>query len=90
MERPGWQWSERLGGETVKPRNPPLEAREVLDRARQIDPDAELVLWRVEHEHNEDCLDDEGECRTYDDQCYAALAEFLGREVIMFATDETA
>ena len=45
-ELPGWEWIADLdvvGGESKEPRNPPEEAFELLDRAREMAPDAALV-----------------------------------------------
>lgn len=78
-ERPFWRWESTVAGEASEPRNPTEEAFALLDRARESDPEAQLVRWEVEHEHNESC---DGDCPKYDMVGYAATAEFLGREIV--------
>lgn len=81
FERPGWCWSVKVEGEYTEPRNPPEEAFATLDQARAMEPEAKLVRWEVEHEHSEDC-NDEDKCPKYDWTAYAAVAQFLGAEIV--------
>ncbi len=45
-ERPGWKWSYSLDAELTPSRNVPLEAFDVLDEARKLEPDAKLWYCR--------------------------------------------
>jgi hypothetical protein len=80
LERPGWVWSAQVDGDGRDPRNPPIEAKAILDEARKLEPEAELRWLVVEHEHD-DC-EDEDECPRYESTRYVAVAEFLGREIL--------
>jgi hypothetical protein len=79
-ERPGWTWYQTTEGDYDDPRNPPLEAFALLDEARKTDPAARLVYWVVE---NDDSGDDDGsEAAKYLWRGYAAVADFLDREIV--------
>lgn len=80
LERPGWQWSAKVAGEGRDPRNPPIEAKAILEEARKLEPGAELRWLVVTHEHD-DC-EDEDECPRYESTRYVAIAEFLGKEIL--------
>lgn len=74
LERPGWQWYQQADGDYDDPRNPPEEAFAMLDQARQVEPTAKLVYWRVDHDCDDDC-EGSGYCPKYDWTGYAAVAE---------------
>lgn len=82
LERPGWQWSARVDGAGKDPRNPPLEAKAILDEARKLEPGAVLRWLVVEHEHDESCEGLDEDCQTYQSTRYIAGAEFLGKEIL--------
>lgn len=89
LERPGWRWSGACPGEYDDPRNPSDADFALLDEARKMAPDASLVYWTVEHEHDEDggCVYD-GDCPKYDYAGCVAVAQFLGREVVFGLPDD--
>ena len=80
LERPGWQWSAKVDGEGKDPRNPPLEAKAILDEARKLEPEATLRWLVVAHKHD-DC-EDEDECPRYESTRYIAVADFFGKEIL--------
>lgn len=81
-DRPGWAYYDELPGEIDEPRNPGLEARELLARARELEPQAVLVRYRAPHECHEAC-DEGGDCSPrFDVVAYVAEAEFLGRTIV--------
>ena len=80
-ERPGWNWSSWVAGEWDDPRNPPIRAFSLLAEAREFDPSAKLVWWEVLKDADEIDPDDEGNSN-YRWKGYAAVAEFLGREIV--------
>lgn len=85
-ERPGWQWANDVAGEYDDPRNPPESALDLLDVARQHDPQATLVWWTDEHSCTEDCYG--RDCPEYDRREYACVATFMDREIVLFAQAE--
>src|SRR5690606_11865067 len=64
VERPGWRWANEVPGNASDPRNPPEEALDLLDLARQTAPDAELQYSTVRHSHDENCYGDD--CPEFD------------------------
>lgn len=80
-ERPGWSWAKDVAGQYDDPRNPPIEAFALLAEARGIDPSAKLVWWEVSKDADDIDPDDEDDS-DYCWQGYAAVAEFLGREIV--------
>jgi hypothetical protein len=91
LERKGWRWDTAVLGNRQDPRNPPDEALELLDRARETLPEGEggLVFWVVE-----ECS---GECSDFDEGCpgfhdgwrgYAVVSEFLGRDIVFGGPEE--
>lgn len=83
LERPGWRWDRDVPGSADDPRNAPMSALELLDEARETDPDAELVYWTV---HEEDDEDDDGEPVMV--RGYTCVAEFLGRRIVYRVADD--
>lgn len=79
-ERPGWDYAYGVPGEARETRNTRQEGLDLLDKARKTDPNAKLVWWVIEHEHN-DC-DTEEDCPAYDWRGYVCVGEFLGNEVV--------
>jgi hypothetical protein len=79
LERPKWRWSAKVEGDYEEPRNPPLEAFEVLDEARKTEPGAELVYWTVERDNDDD---DDEDREKYEWAGYVAVGTFLGREIV--------
>ena len=59
----------------VKPRQPRGFFMGLLDKARELEPDARLVFWQVQADDNE-----YGE--KYSFQKYVAVSTFLGREIV--------
>ena len=82
-ERPGWVWESEVAGESSEPRNPSAEAFALLDVARSVDAEATLVWWQAEHSCGDECYGHE--CPEYDRREYACTAEFLGRDIVLFA-----
>jgi hypothetical protein len=83
-ERPGWRWaSEAPGKDRGDPRNPPLEALQLLEQARAAQPDAKLRYWMVT---KGDLVDETVALELDADGVrwtgYAVVAEFLGRDVV--------
>jgi hypothetical protein len=76
-ELPDWRWESHVdGSKEGEPRNPPEEAFELLDQAREDMPDAKLAFWVLEAG-----IDEDGD--EYDGwRGYVALANFLGREIV--------
>jgi hypothetical protein len=67
LERPGWRWNAATPGRDAgTPRNPTVEAFELLDQALAVDPAAKLRFWVVP--------DAWAGC--------VAVARFLGRPVV--------
>lgn len=87
QERFGWRYSDRVPGTYDDPRNPPEEALKLLDRARKYDQAAKLVYWTIPHSCDDDCCLD-FDCPTYEYTGYAAVAEFLGREIVLGGPDD--
>ena len=79
FERPGWVESRTLDGEYKEPRNPPEYALSLLDEGRAVDPDCRLVYWYIAAEP----IGRE----KYEWSGYAAVGEFLGREVVLMEGD---
>ena len=73
-----------VDGEASDPRNPPVEAIVLLDEARKTAPDARLVRWTVEHEPQPDDDDDQ---EALDWAGFAAVADFLSREIVFGGPD---
>jgi hypothetical protein len=86
VERPGWRWEVSVPGDQSYPRNPPAEAFDLLDQARQMDPEAQLVRWTVERDDDDDQYDEEPYSK-YSYQGYAATSTFLGYYVIFGGPD---
>jgi len=42
LDRPGWVWSDSVPGKRLPPRNPPVGAVRLLERARKVDASAQL------------------------------------------------
>lgn len=80
IDRPGWRRELEVPGEASAPRNPPLEAYRVLDAAREVDPEASLRYWTVDHNCDESCYGDD--CPQYDYTGYVAQSWFLGDLII--------
>lgn len=74
-ERPGWRTITSVPGGYEEPRNPPMAALELLDEARQVDKDAQLVYWTIDHECSDECCY-EADCPKYDWSGYVAIADF--------------
>lgn len=81
-DRPGWWWDSGLRGSSKAPRNPPIDAFDVLKEARKVQPDATLYY------HTEDGFyveDEDGE-RTGEEvekwRGYVAEATFLGKTIV--------
>ena len=76
---PGWTWEEDICGEDggeyrlCDPRNAPVEALDLLDRARKTVPDAALAYYIVYGNDDDDGIVERG---------YVAKADFLGRTII--------
>lgn len=81
LERPGWVWVGDTPGDYGTPRNSTDEDFALLDEARKTDRSAKLVYWTIDHECDEDCYSDE-DCPRYDWDGPAAVATFLGREIV--------
>ena len=86
LERQGWQWSSEVPGDHDEPRNPPDEAFALLDRARAFDGEAALRWWTATHTCDAGCYGDD--CPEYDRAEYCAISTFLGREIVMFESQE--
>lgn len=83
LERPGWRWERDVAGEEHEPRNPPLEALELLTEARETDPDCCLMWWTVERDDGfEDC-DGEDDNELYSWTGYVVRGELLDRDIIL-------
>lgn len=77
MDRPGWIWDTAdVPGSGKEPRNPPESAFDLLDEARKTDPAARLVFWVAE-----ESVDEEGD-EIPEWRGYAAMSEFLGRDIV--------
>lgn len=83
LERPGWVWERETSGNYDDIRNPGEQAFELLDWARRDEPEAKLVYWRADHEGDEDCHPCD-ECPRYDRCEPACIADYLGREIVIF------
>lgn len=81
-ERPGWHWHRKLPGDDQEARNAPLWALDLLDEARKVAPDADLVFWTVDEEY-----DYEADEQISEWTGYAAQAEFLYRKIVLFGND---
>lgn len=82
-DRPGWKWADKVQGESSEPRNATTAAFELLDEARLVDEDAELVYWTVDcPEDDEPCHDEDGEETKFFWRGYAVTAEFLGKTIV--------
>lgn len=81
MERPGWTWYNEAKGASESPRNPPVEAFDVLAEARKLEPSAEMFFHTVEGEPGG--YDDDGDyCEETEGwRGYTAEAEFLGKVI---------
>ena len=77
-ERPGWLWWSDVPGDDSEPRNPNEAAFAMLDEARKTAPDAKLVYVASEAETD----DETGEETKPAEYGYAALASFLGRQIV--------
>jgi hypothetical protein len=67
VERPGWRWNAATPGKVAgDPRNPTVEAFEVLDQALAVDPAAKLRYWAVPNAWS-GCV---------------AVAQFLGKPIV--------
>lgn len=89
VERPGWLWRTDVRGEGDEPRNPPLEAFALLDEARKVVPEAALRYWTIETYVDEDGnLSCEKEEKTEFWRGYAAITQFLDREVVFFGDQD--
>ena len=86
IERPKWEWAGAVVGDYSDPRNPGTEAFTLLDRARLADPAATLVWWEATHFCGEDCYGND--CPKYDRREYACLASYLGRKIVLFASED--
>jgi len=88
LERPAWTWYNNTYGTDEEPRNAPMEALEMLDKAREVDEEAELRYWRP----TEDDIDSDQEIYSMDDlpdwRGYVATAGFLGREIVFGLPEE--
>lgn len=87
-ERSGWWWDVGLRGSSKEPRNPSIEAFDVLKEARKVQPDAKLYF------HTEDGFyveDEDGE-RTGEEvenwRGYVAKATFLGKTIVFGVPDD--
>lgn len=49
-ERPGWAYPSDLPGKYRDPVNPPMEAFDLLDKAREVEPRATLWSWEVSND----------------------------------------
>lgn len=88
LERPGWAWYRDIECECDNPRNPPLDAFDVLDAARKVDSEAELAWGYVDWDEDEEQDEYSDEERDqYKWTGYCARAEFLGREIVLFGSD---
>lgn len=88
-DRPGWAWSRDCDGSYADPRNVPEEAFTLLDKARETEPEAELVYWSVENEVDPMGYSDYGEePEKYAWTGYAAVSEFLDREIVFGLPEE--
>lgn len=87
LERPGWSFANDVRGDADEPRNPPKEAFDLLDEARAIAADAQLVYWVAERDC-EGCRErycpDHGE--DYTVRGYTCVATFLGRKIVFRVT----
>lgn len=80
LERPGWAYQYDRRGEANEARNARQTGLDLLDEARKTAPQAKLVWWTVEHEHD-DCGEYD-ECPKYDWKGYACTSTFLGIETV--------
>jgi hypothetical protein len=84
-ERPGWRWESDVEGGWREPRNPPMEALELLDAARMTLPEegrgnAELVYWVFEGDRPPcDACDGEGATAW---RGYAVVDTFKGQTIV--------
>lgn len=78
VERPGWQWMADVDGDDDDARNPPVDALDILDVARQTAPDAVLRYWERDGSIDPDTGEETDEWRGY-----VALAEYLGRQIVL-------
>ncbi len=87
-ERPGWWWDSGLSGSSKDPRNPPIEAFDVLREARKLEPEAVLYF----HTENGFYVEDEDGERTGEEvdnwHGYVAHAKFLGKEIVFGVPEE--
>jgi len=74
VDRPGWQWDDD-DGKNLEPRNPTLEALRLLEKARVLEPSAQLVRLRWERDREEY---GDGDMYVW---AWACTSQFLGRAI---------
>lgn len=84
IERPGWRWEREVPGGDDEPRNPPLKALKMLEKARETDPEAKLVYWTVDACDDEHDEDEDDECPGYHEgwRGYAVLADYMDTQIV--------
>jgi hypothetical protein len=87
-DRPGWWWDSGLRGSSKEPRNPPIEAFDVLMKARKVEPEAALYY----HEEDGFYVEDEDGERTGEEvenwRGYVAEVMFLGKTIVFGVPEE--
>lgn len=81
LDRPGWCWYNDCLGASDEARNPPVDAFEVLEEARKLEPDAQLWFHVVEDEQvvDEDGYQTEEIIEGW--RGYTAESTFLGKTI---------
>jgi hypothetical protein len=80
LERPGWAWENDPNLSYDPPRNPPQEALDLLDRARESDPECYLRYYKLSVEDG---------YRDYHQYGYLVLGEYMGKTVVYHEMLET-
>ena len=77
-ELPEWRPISNVKGSKKEPRNPTIEAFDLLDEARQQIPEAKLAYWVVEHKEMASAV----KINKYAWAGYVVVVEKFGREII--------